>query len=162
MQLASSMDNSAVVSRREQAAQDAQFMAVTSTSLAITLGVLGLFTLFCLALTLYMALMQRKRSLAILRGLGMRRRTLEGAIFLELAVYLFYCLISSILFYFLLMFLFHREIFTTVVTWENTRTMLRTLGGCLLAVLALCGVLIRFLSGSLYREEVSTALRTAE
>ena len=162
MQLASSMDNSAVVSRREQAAQDAQFMAVTSTSLAITLGVLGLFTLFCLALTLYMALMQRKRSLAILRGLGMRRRTLEGAIFLELAVYLFYCLISSILFYFLLMFLFHREIFTTVVTWENTRTMLRTLGGCLLAVLALCGVLMRFLSGSLYREEVSTALRTAE
>ena len=30
------------------------------------------------------------------------------------------------------------------------------------AVLALCGVLMRFLSGSLYREEVSTALRTAE
>ena len=162
MQTASAMDNASVVSRREQAAQDAQFMAVTSTSLAITLGVLGLFSLFCLALTLYMALMQRKRSLAILRGLGMRRRTLEGAIFLELLVYLLYCLVSSILLYFLFMFFFHREIFLSIVTWENTRTMLRTLGGCLLAVLALCGVLMRFLSGSLYREEVSTALRTAE
>lgn len=162
MEIGASLDNVQVYSRREEQAQDAQFMAVTSAALAITLGILGIFIFFCLFTTLYMALLHRKHSLSILRSLGMKRRTLARAVFIELTIYMLYCLFLSILLYFLIMFLFYREIFASIVTWQNTLHMLQALGGCLLAVLLICSGMVRALLRGFYRESISTALRSAE
>ena len=162
METSSTLYNSNVYSRKDEAAQDKQFMEVISTALAIMLCVLGLFIVICLFTTLYMTLLQRKRSIAIMRAVGMEPKTLGRAIFMELCMYLLYCFVISVIVYFIMMYIMLAEIFSTNITLANTLSMLGSLAICIGAMLIICILIVRFLLKDVYTENVSTALRAVE
>lgn len=155
-----SYNNSSVFSRKEQAAQDIHFVTIINTALVTMLLFLGIFVIACLAIVLYMTLLQRKQSIAMMRAIGMPRRTLSRAIFMEVCMYMLYCFVISVAVYFLMMYLIFGVFFSTSVSIANTLLMMRSLGICIIGMLFICSLVIHFLLNSIEKESISMAMRS--
>ncbi|MGI6664362.1 MAG: FtsX-like permease family protein [Christensenellaceae bacterium] len=155
-----SCNNSVIYSRKEQAEQDQSFVTIINTALVTMLLFLGIFVIACLAIVLYMTLLQRKQSIAMMRAIGMPRRTLSRAIFMEVCMYMLYCFVISVAVYFLMMYLIFGVFFSTSVSIANTLLMMRSLGICIIGMLFICSLVIHFLLNSIEKESISMAMRS--
>ncbi len=147
--------SSRIYSAKEDQAQNAQFEKVLNTSLMLLFAVFGSFALLSVYSALYLALLSRKRSLAIYRAIGMRRRTLFAAILWEL---LFYWLFAILLAFAISMAVFAKA-WGWIVLPEIGGPMMRVLLISLFAGLPISFFIVRQLLRSVYSESVCSAIR---
>ncbi len=149
---------SVVYSAREEREQNQKLMRLVNLSLSMILSVFGLFTVIAIYSALYMTILQRRRSLAIYRALGLRRRTLTLAMLLEL---LFYWLVAILGAFVIGLGIFH-------FTWHISNVpymaapLIRTLLIALAAGLPLNGAIVWSLQRGIYRQSVYEAMRFGE
>ena len=149
---------SVVYSAREEREQNQKLMRLVNLSLSMILSVFGLFTVIAIYSALYMTILQRRRSLAIYRALGLRRRTLTLAMLLEL---LFYWLVAILGAFVIGLGIFH-------FTWHISNVpymaapLIRTLLIALAAGLPLNGAIVWSLQRGIYMQSVYEAMRFGE
>lgn len=160
--LSSTTSNVEIFSASEEAAQNAQFRRVIRLAMAMIVGVLSIFTVISLFSTLYIALLQRKRSLAILRAVGMRRRKLYGSLLIENLFYLLISITLSFILYFAAIQSLFAYILMIVLWKKDFYVMLQTLGVTSLVSIVICLAITSTLMALLYKESVSSAMRFEE
>ena len=157
-QIALSNPGSVVYSAREEREQNQELMRIVNLSLGMILGVFGVFTVIAIYSALYMTILQRKRSLAIYRALGLPRWKLAMAMLLEL---LFYWLLAILLAFVVSMIAFHAIWHIANLPYMGM-PMMRVLVLALLAGLPLNGFIVWSLQRNIYSESVYAAMRLGE
>ena len=159
-EMGAGVSGATIYSLREDRAQHMQLMEVVNFSLAMILIVFGIFAMIAIYSALYMTILQRKRSLAIYRALGLRRRTLTLAMLLEL---LFYWLVAILAAFVIGVLVFH-------FVWhignffhmEKGMPLIRTLLIALAAGIPLNGAIVWSLQRGIYDQSVYEAMRFGE
>ena len=159
-EMGAGVSGATIYSLREDRAQHMQLMEVVNFSLAMILIVFGIFAMIAIYSALYMTILQRKRSLAIYRALGLRWRTLTLAMLLEL---LFYWLVAILAAFVIGVLVFH-------FVWhignffhmEKGMPLIRTLLIALAAGIPLNGAIVWSLQRGIYDQSVYEAMRFGE
>ena len=135
-------------------------MQFVELSLKMILGVFGVFAVIAIYSALYMTILQRKRSLAIYRALGLPRWKLVAAMLLEL---FFYWLLAILGAFVVGVLAFHaiwdiRNFFYLRMGLPLMRSLLLAL----VVGLPLNGFIVWSLQRNIYSESVYTAMRFGE
>ena len=159
-ELGAGVSGASIYSLREDREQNRQLMQVVEFSLEMILGVFGVFAVIAIYSALYMTILQRKRSLAIYRALGLPRWKLVMAMLIEL---LFYWLLAILGAFLLGMLVFHgiwdiRNFFYLQMGLPLMRSLLLAL----LTGLPLNGFIVWLLQRNIYSESVYAAIRLGE
>ena len=164
-ELGAGVSGALIYSLREDREQNQQLMQVVEFSLEMILGVFGVFAVIAIYSALYMTILQRKRSLAIYRALGLPRWKLAVAMLIEL---LFYWLLAILGAFLLGMLVFHG-------IWDIRNFFYLQMGLVIInflhitsdcnigaAGLPLNGFIVWSLQRNIYSESVYAAMRLGE
>ena len=159
-ELGAGVSGASIYSLREDREQNRQLMQVVELSLKMILGVFGVFAVIAIYSALYMTILQRKRSLAIYRALGLPRWKLVVAMLLEL---FFYWLLAILGAFVVGVLAFHaiwdiRNFFYLRMGLPLMRSLLLAL----VVGLPLNGFIVWSLQRNIYSESVYTAMRFGE
>ena len=161
--LSATTNNIEVYSYREEQAQNAKFKQGIRLSMYFIVIILGVFTIISLFSILYMALLQRKRSYATFRALGMEKGYIYRSLLMEVFAYLSISMLLSLLLYLALIQPIFKELLSLILDTQDFLVMLGTYGVALI-IASITGVIItNILTRSLYKgESIISAIRVDE
>jgi putative ABC transport system permease protein len=148
-----------IYSLQQEMEREKALVRIINIALSVVLVILGGFVAIILFIVLYMTLLQRQRSLGIMRALGMRKRILFSALFWEIAFYILLVVIFSLFIFFIGMQVLYEGTLSMTIQPQDIARMLRIVSVSIVIGLLLGVALIFILLRDLYKNSINTAIR---